>query len=56
VNAIAPGGMASEGLGTAGILGSDFEKQLIGMTPLGRFGQPDDIGRVAAFLASDDAS
>jgi 3-oxoacyl-[acyl-carrier protein] reductase len=56
VNAIAPGGTASEGLVTAGILGSDFEKQIIDMTPLGRFGQPEDIARVAVFLASDDSS
>jgi hypothetical protein len=56
VNAIAPGGTASEGLATAGILGSDFEKQIIGMTPLGRLGQPEDIARVAVFLASDDSS
>jgi 3-oxoacyl-[acyl-carrier protein] reductase len=56
VNAIAPGGTASEGLVTAGILGSEFEKQIIGMTPLGRFGQPEDIARVAVFLASDDSS
>ena len=25
-------------------------------TPLKRFGEPDEIGRVAVFLASDDAS
>jgi 3-oxoacyl-[acyl-carrier protein] reductase len=56
VNAIAPGGTASEGLATAGILGSDFEKQIIGMTPLGRLGQPEDIARVAVFLASDASS
>ncbi len=56
VNAIAPGGIASEGLQRLGILGSDTEKQVIGMTPLGRFGEPDDIARVAVFLASDEAS
>jgi 3-oxoacyl-[acyl-carrier protein] reductase len=56
VNAIAPGGTASEGLAAAGILGSDLEKQVIGMTPLGRFGQPEDIARVAVFLASDASS
>jgi 3-oxoacyl-[acyl-carrier protein] reductase len=56
VNAIAPGGTASEGLAMAGILGSDIEKQVIGMTPLGRFGQPEDIAKVAIFLASDASS
>jgi len=29
---------------------------VIGMTPLGRFGQPEDIARVAVFLASDDSA
>jgi 3-oxoacyl-[acyl-carrier protein] reductase len=56
VNAIAPGGTASEGLVTMGIQGSDLEKQIVGMTPLGRFGQPEDIAKVAVFLASDDSS
>lgn len=56
VNAIAPGGTESEGLVALGILGSEFEKQMVGMTPLGRLGQPDDIAKVAVFLASDDAA
>jgi 3-oxoacyl-[acyl-carrier protein] reductase len=56
VNAIAPGGTASEGLAMAGILGSELEKQVIDLTPLGRLGTPEDIARVAVFLASDDAS
>ncbi|RWN25134.1 SDR family NAD(P)-dependent oxidoreductase [Mesorhizobium sp.] len=56
VNAIAPGGVDTEGLQRIGIVGSEFEKQVIAMTPLGRFGQPDDIARIAVFLASDDAS
>ncbi len=55
VNAIAPGGVDTEGVRTAGIAGSDFEKQMVSETPLGRFGQPDDIARVAVFLASDDS-
>jgi NAD(P)-dependent dehydrogenase (short-subunit alcohol dehydrogenase family) len=36
-------------------VGSDFEKQLLRQTPLGRIGQPNDIAPVAVFLASDDA-
>jgi 3-oxoacyl-[acyl-carrier protein] reductase len=55
VNAIAPGGVDTEGVRTAGIAGSDFEKQMVSETPLGRFGHPDDIARVAVFLASDDS-
>lgn len=56
VNAIAPGGIATEGTRAIGIIGSDVEKQTVGRTPLGRFGQPDDIAKVAVFLASDDAA
>lgn len=56
VNAIAPGGVETEGVHTLGIIGTDFQKEMISRTPLGRFGQPDDIARVAVFLASDDAA
>ena len=37
------------------MIGSDFEKNAVAATPLGRIGQPDDIARVAVFLASDDS-
>ena len=53
VNAIAPGGVETEGTRSAGFTGSDFEKAMIASTPLGRIGQPDDIARIAVFLASD---
>jgi len=56
VNAIAPGGVETEGTHEAGIMGGEFEKGMIDGTPLGRIGQPDDIARVAVFLASDDAA
>lgn len=55
VNAISPGEVQTEGTRSAGIVGSDFEKQMLQQTPLGRIGQPDDIAPVAVFLASDDA-
>ncbi len=55
VNTIAPGGVETEGVHSAGIIGSDFEKQIVAGTPLGRLGQPEDIARVAVFLASDDS-
>jgi 3-oxoacyl-[acyl-carrier protein] reductase len=52
VNSINPGGVETEGTHQAGIIGSDFEKQMVAQTPLGRMGQPDDIAPVAVFLAS----
>ena len=55
VNTIAPGGVETEGTHTIGVIGSDFEKQIVAGTPLGRLGQPDDIAKVAVFLASDNA-
>lgn len=56
VNAINPGGVETEGFHALGMPGSDFEKQMIAQTPLGRIGQPSDIGPVAAFLASSEAA
>jgi 3-oxoacyl-[acyl-carrier protein] reductase len=55
VNSIAPGGTETEGTHAMGMVGSDFEKQMVAGTPLGRLGQPDDIAKVALFLASDDS-
>lgn len=56
VNAINPGGVETEGFHTLGMKGTDFEKQMIEKTPLGRVGQPNDIGPVAVFLASPDSA
>lgn len=56
VNAIAPGGVETEGTHTMGMIGSEMEKQLVAQTPLGRIGQPEDIAKVAVFLASDDSA
>lgn len=57
VNSVNPGATLSEGTRAAGLYGtgSEFEKHLVAMTPLGRVGTPEDIAKVVAFLASDDA-
>ena len=56
VNAIGPGTILTE-LAKAAVLGNrEAERKILGRTPLGRLGEPEEVGRVAAFLASDDAS
>ncbi len=55
VNAILPGIVETEGTHTAGFVGSDFERDAVSKTPLGRIGQPNDIATVAVFLASDES-
>jgi 3-oxoacyl-[acyl-carrier protein] reductase len=56
VNSINPGMVETEGVHAAGFIGSDFEKNAVAQTPLGRIGQPEDIATIAAFLASDDSA
>lgn len=56
INSILPGVVETEGSHSAGFIGSEFETNLISKTPLGRTGQPEDIAKVAVFLASDDAA
>jgi len=51
VNSISPGVVETEGTHSGGIIGSDFERQAVQQTPLGRFGQPADIAPVVVFLA-----
>jgi 3-oxoacyl-[acyl-carrier protein] reductase len=53
VNALNPGIVETEGTHTAGFIGSDFEKETVKITPLGRTGKPEDIAKIAVFLASD---
>jgi 3-oxoacyl-[acyl-carrier protein] reductase len=55
VNSLNPGMIETEGLHAVGFAESDFRKQIEANTPLGRIGQPDDTGKVAVFLASDDS-
>lgn len=55
VNSLNPGMVETEGVQAIGFLESDFAKQVVAQTPLGRIGQPNDIATIAAFLASDDS-
>ena len=55
VNSINPGMVETEGVHSAGFIGTDFEKETVAQTPLGRIGQVDDIASVVTFLASNDA-
>ena len=61
VNAIAPGGIATEGasMPLPGTMTQEQVQQMIGefkkLIPLGRMGMPDDIAKVAVFLASSAA-
>jgi len=55
VNSINPGLVESEGFHTGGFYGSDFEKNGVARTPLGRLGQPRDIAPLAVFLASPES-
>ncbi|HEX4487989.1 MAG TPA: glucose 1-dehydrogenase [Terriglobales bacterium] len=55
VNTLNPGMVETEGTVTAGMIGSDLEKQLVAQAPLGRIGQVGDIATIATFLASDDS-
>ena len=55
VNAIAPGMTETEGVKDLGIT-FETAKAIGAPIPLGRLGQPDDIARVALFLASDQSS
>jgi 3-oxoacyl-[acyl-carrier protein] reductase len=55
VNSINPGMIATEGVASAGFTDSDFEKQFVANSPLGRIGQTDDISPSAVYLASSDS-
>ena len=55
VNAIAPGMTETEGFAAAG-LSAESAKALGFSLPMGRVGRPEDIARVALFLASDQSA
>jgi NAD(P)-dependent dehydrogenase (short-subunit alcohol dehydrogenase family) len=54
VVAISPGPFATD-LNTALISDTDLNRQFLTKIPLGRWGRPEEIGKLARFLCSDDA-
>lgn len=53
VNCVAPGCIDTD---MVRALGSETREMLIGETPIGRLGTPDDVAHAVVFFASDDAS
>lgn len=59
VNAVSPGPIETpifDGFGESDKERQDLKSQFASLVPLGRMGQPDEIAKAAAFLASSDAS
>lgn len=56
VNAIGPGTIATE-LARNAVLGSEAaRRKVMSRTPMGRLGEPDEVARVAVFLACEDSA
>jgi len=55
INSINPGLIDTEGSNASGVINGEAEKWHVSETPLGRTGKPDDIAKVAVFLASKDS-
>ena len=59
VNAVAPGPIVTPIFGRTGLPQEaidDFAKEIVQKVPLKRFGQPEEVASVVAFLGSSDAS
>ena len=53
INSVAPGAIATDMLGE---VSTEMAEQLRATTPLGRFGEPEEMADVIAFLLSEDSS
>jgi NAD(P)-dependent dehydrogenase (short-subunit alcohol dehydrogenase family) len=56
VMGIGPGSIATEMLRSVVLKDDAARARILSRTPLGRLGEPEEIARIAVFLASDDAS
>jgi 3-oxoacyl-[acyl-carrier protein] reductase len=52
-NVVAPGYIQTQ---LTDVIPEEAKTQMLGLTPLGRFGDPQDVARAVRFLCSDDAS
>jgi 3-oxoacyl-[acyl-carrier protein] reductase len=52
-NVVAPGYVSTR---LTDVLPDDLKEQMLGATPLGRFGDPEDVAAAVRFLCSDEAS
>jgi 3-oxoacyl-[acyl-carrier protein] reductase len=52
-NVVAPGYVKSR---LTDAIPEEAQQQMLGLTPLGRFGEPEDVARAVRFLCSDDAA
>jgi 3-oxoacyl-[acyl-carrier protein] reductase len=52
-NVVAPGYVKSR---LTDVIPEEAKTQMLALTPLGRFGDPEDVARAVRFLCSDDAS
>ena len=52
-NVVAPGYIKTQ---LTDAIPEEAQQQMLGLTPLGRFGEPEDVARAVRFLCSDDAA